>query len=111
VPPLRERPEDIRPLVAHFLERSRRTVTIAEQALRLFERYRWPGNVRELQNVVEQTVWLAPGEVIEAEHLPAAIQTAGQSLLPVRERRTQVADELYRALVVCGYSFWEHLYP
>jgi DNA-binding NtrC family response regulator len=111
VPALRERHEDIRPLIAHFIERSGRPVTIAEPALRVLERYRWPGNVRELQNVIEQTVWLAPGAVIDAEHLPASIQTATQTVLPMRERRTQVADELYHALVVAGYSFWEHIYP
>jgi len=111
VPPLRERPDDIRLLVAHFIVRSGRAVTIDEEALRAFERYRWPGNVRELQNVIEQTVWLAPADVIHLEHLPPAIRTAGEAVLPLRERRTQVADELYTALVVSGYSFWEHIYP
>ncbi len=105
VPPLRERPDDIRLLVAHFIERSGRAVTIDEEALRAFERYRWPGNVRELQNVIEQTVWLAPADVIHLEHLPPAIRTAGETVLPSRERRTRVADQLYTALVVSGYSF------
>jgi two-component system, NtrC family, response regulator HydG len=111
VPPLRERLEDIRPLATHFMVRSGRRVNIAEEAIRLLERYRWPGNVRELQNVIEQTVWLAPGDIVSPEHLPSQIQTTAQALLPVRERRTQVADELYQALVVSGYSFWEHIYP
>jgi DNA-binding NtrC family response regulator len=111
VPPLRERLEDIRPLATHFIVRSGRRVSIAEEAIRLLERYRWPGNVRELQNVIEQTVWLAPGDIVSTEHLPSQIQTTAQTLLPVRERRTQVADELYQALVVSGYSFWEHIYP
>ena len=111
VPPLRERPEDIRALAQSFIERSGRAVTVSEEAFRALDRYRWPGNVRELQNVVEQIVWLAPADRIEVEHLPSAIRTAGQSVLPMRERRTQVADELYKALVVTGYSFWEHIYP
>ena len=111
VPPLRERPDDIRRLVAHFIERSGRRVTLTAEALRLLERYRWPGNVRELQNAVEQTVWLAPGDVIDVEHLPEPIRNAGQTVLPTQERRTQVADQLYNALVVSGYSFWEHIYP
>ena len=111
VPPLRERPEDIRALAQSFIERSGRAVTVSEEAFRALDRYRWPGNVRELQNVVEQIVWLAPTDRIEVEHLPPAIRTAGQTVLPMRERRTQVADELYRALVVTGYSFWEHIYP
>jgi transcriptional regulator with PAS, ATPase and Fis domain len=109
--PLRERPDDIRVLTLSFIERSGRRVTISEEAFRALERYRWPGNVRELQNVVEQIVWLAPADCIEVDHLPPAIRTAGQTMLPMRERRTQVADELYKALVVTGYSFWEHIYP
>ena len=111
VPPLRERPEDIRPLVAHFIERSGRRMTMSEQALRLLERYRWPGNVRELQNVIEQAVWLTPGELVDADQLPGSIHSTAPTVLPKRERRTQVADELYQALVVSGYSFWEHIYP
>src|SRR4030095_11505609 len=111
VPPLRERIEDIRRLAAHFVSQTGRRVDLSDEALRLLERYRWPGNVRELQNVIEQTVWLAPSDVVKAEHLPGQIQTITQTILPVRERRTQVADELYQALVVSGYSFWEHIYP
>ena len=82
VPPLRERPEDIRALAQSFIERSGRAVTISEEAFRALDRYRWPGNVRELQNVVEQIVWLAPTDRIDVEHLPPAIRTAGQSVLP-----------------------------
>jgi transcriptional regulator with PAS, ATPase and Fis domain len=111
VPPLRERPEDIRPLVAHFIKRSGRQMAVSDGAWQVLERYRWPGNVRELQNVVEQAVWLSPSDTVEAEQLPSSIQTASPTVLPKRERRTQVADELYQALVVSGYSFWEHIYP
>jgi DNA-binding NtrC family response regulator len=111
VPPLRERPEDIPRLIGFFIERSGRRLTVAPAALRLIERYRWPGNVRELQNAFEQAIWLAPGNVIEVEHLPEPIRVAALTVLPTRERRTQVADQLYQALVTSGYSFWEHIYP
>ena len=111
VPPLRERIEDIRVLIKSFIDRAGRAVTISDEAYRALERYRWPGNVRELQNVVEQIVWLSPVDRIDVDHLPPAIRTANQTVLPMRERRTQVADELYKALVVTGYSFWEHIYP
>ena len=77
----------------------------------MLQRYRWPGNVRELQNVVEQAIWFAEGGVIELDHLPRAVRTAGDALLPARERRRQVADDLYDALVSGGYSFWEHIHP
>jgi transcriptional regulator with PAS, ATPase and Fis domain len=111
VPPLRERPADIPALVAYFTKRIGKAAVMSAAALRLLERYRWPGNVRELQNVMEQTVWLAASSEIGVEHLPLLIQHAGQSALHRNERRRQVADELYQALVVSGYSFWEHVYP
>ncbi len=111
VPPLRERPDDIRRLIGYFIERSGRRVTLTPDAMRMLERYRWPGNVRELQNAIEQTVWLAPGTVVDIENLPEPIRTAGDKVLPSHERRTQVADQLYQALVTSGYSFWEHIYP
>jgi transcriptional regulator with PAS, ATPase and Fis domain len=111
VPPLRERPDDVRLLVGHFIERTGKRVTFTPEALRLLERYRWPGNVRELQNAVEQTVWLAPGAVIDVEHLPESIRVASERMLPTHERRVQVSDQLFDALVTSGYSFWEHIYP
>src|SRR5262249_54148912 len=39
------------------------------------------------------------------------IRTAAQTLLPARERRSQVSNQLYEALVNAGYSFWDHIYP
>jgi transcriptional regulator with PAS, ATPase and Fis domain len=112
VPPLRERREEIRPLAAHFIERTGRHFSITEDALRILERYRWPGNVRELLNVVEQAMWLAPDNVIDVEQLPEALRTSSQNVvLPTVERRRQVADELFNALVHSGYSFWDHIYP
>jgi transcriptional regulator with PAS, ATPase and Fis domain len=111
VPPLRERREDIRPLAEYFLNRSRRGVTLSNEAWQALERYRWPGNVRELQNVIEQLVWLAsPDQPIDVNQLPQAVQS-GQALVPSRERRRQFADDLYQAIVSGGYSFWEHIHP
>jgi transcriptional regulator with PAS, ATPase and Fis domain len=112
VPPLRERREDIRPLVAHFIDRTGRGFSTTEEAMRLLERYRWPGNVRELQNVVEQAVWLAPKDVIDVEQLPETIRLSGSNVVhPTLERRKQVADELFNALIHSEYSFWDHIYP
>ena len=111
VPPLRERREDVRPLANHFLTRSKRPVMLADEAWQALERYRWPGNVRELQNVIEQVVWLAAADrPVGVHELPQAIQS-GQAILPARERRRQIADDLYQAIVGGGYSFWEHIHP
>jgi len=111
VPPLRDRREDIRPLVAHFARRTGRLVIFSEDALQLLVRHRWPGNVRELHNVVEQAVLMTDRDVIDVDQLPAAIRVAAPLMLPTRERRRQVADELYNAIVTAGYSFWDHIYP
>ena len=67
VPPLRERPEDVRDLAQHFLSRfaaayGRVPQTLTPEAVELLENYAWPGNVRELENVVERAVALAEAE-------------------------------------------------
>jgi transcriptional regulator with PAS, ATPase and Fis domain len=112
VPALRERRPDIRAIGQRFLATSKQRITLTEDAWKALERYRWPGNVRELQNVIEQLVWRASaGGEIDVNQLPTAITAAGAGLLPSRERRRQLADELYQAIVSGGYSFWEHIHP
>ena len=66
VPPLRERPGDIRALAEHFLRRceqrwQRRFRGVEEASLERLERYNWPGNVRELEHVIERAVLLCDG--------------------------------------------------
>jgi two-component system NtrC family response regulator len=77
LPPLRERLEDIRPLVSHFLAKysderySGAPVTgIEREVERLFYEYDWPGNVRELENVIERAVVMSPEETIQVSDLP-----------------------------------------
>jgi len=85
---------------------------LTEEAWEALDRYRWPGNVRELQNVVEQMVCMAqPGATVGLDQVPRTVRTSSQAVLPTRERRRQVADDLYKALVSGDYSFWEHIYP
>ena len=111
VPPLRERPEDVQALMTHFLEQAGRNLTFTDDALRAFQRYRWPGNVRELMNVVEQLLWLSTTGTVGVEHLPVSMRTGPGMQVPLDDRRRQVADDLYDALVKQGGSFWEHVYP
>jgi len=83
LPPLRERREDIAPLVDRFLaaaaERHRKRVAGVEPAaLELLERFEWPGNVRELRNEIERAVALAlDGEVVGARRLSAKVLATG----------------------------------
>jgi transcriptional regulator with PAS, ATPase and Fis domain len=76
IPPLRERTEDIEPLVRFYLAREgrARVSEIAPDALRLLRAYRWPGNVRELRNAVERALVVARGRSITEADLPAKIQ-------------------------------------
>jgi transcriptional regulator with PAS, ATPase and Fis domain len=111
VPPLRERPEDVQALMKHFLARGSRELTFAVDAMRAFLTYRWPGNVRELLNVLEQLVWLSTTGVVQVSDLPASMRGTAQRLAPVGDRRRQVADDLYDAIVKQGASFWDHVYP
>ena len=77
LPPLRERPEDLRPLAAHFLARhagamNRRPPHVPEDAWRALEAHSWPGNVRELENFLQRALILSPGPELELPELPSA---------------------------------------
>ena len=73
LPPLRERPEDVPELVAHFLATRRvgpQPFRLQPEALAALRGYDWPGNVRELANVIERAQILAEGETITVDDLP-----------------------------------------
>jgi len=70
IPPLRERKEDVTPLIRHFLSKSPRPKTIQDEALRLLIEYDWPGNVRELQAVMERVSVLTKANEITPADLP-----------------------------------------
>lgn len=76
LPPLRDRADDVVPLVQHFLETSAGGAPrrLTPEALRHLRSYPWPGNVRELENCVRASVALAMDGAIEASHLPARIR-------------------------------------
>lgn len=81
LPPLRERKEDIRPLVEHFLARFGSRHRVSPAALEAMVAYDWPGNVRELQNAVERMTALNSGDVLGISDLPTTVQghrAAGQ---------------------------------
>lgn len=80
VPALRERPEDIAPLVAHFAEKygtrfGRKISRIDRGTLSVLQAHSWPGNVRELENAVERAVILSRGGVL---HLDVAMLSAAE---------------------------------
>ena len=81
LPPLRERREDVLPLVSYFLERiSRqcdRKFNVSDEALRTMVGYAWPGNVRELENALERGCALSSCGTVALADLPTQLQHAG----------------------------------
>ena len=70
IPPLRERPEDVEPLVGHFVAHFGRRMGkkfrgLSQGSLGRLQGYDWPGNIRELQNVIERACVLAKGPVVD----------------------------------------------
>ena len=99
LPPLRERPEDIHPLVIHFLEHYKQKTGrfisgISKDALHALIEYEWPGNVRELENAIERAVIIASGRSIELDDLPEAIsKRVFDEHAQVRRERAEAANE------------------
>jgi two-component system nitrogen regulation response regulator NtrX len=91
VPPLRDRREDIPPLVRHFVdlfsrENNRRPQRFTAAALEYLQKARWKGNVRELRNTVERLLIMTPGDVIDADDLRDAVRIeAGKAATPAPE--------------------------
>jgi two-component system, NtrC family, response regulator AtoC len=111
LPALRERPEDIPALAAHFLARYARlrpelpALALAPDALDALAGHRWPGNVRELQHAMERAVVLAEGPVLREEDLPETVRAPGprpavavpEGSLSVKRAVRSVEAQLIRA--------------
>jgi len=84
LPPLRERPEDIPALAAHFAaqiirQNGWKEVTFKEDATRALQAHNWPGNIRELRNVVERLLLFAEGDTVTASTVQAALPASAGS--------------------------------
>jgi DNA-binding NtrC family response regulator len=85
VAPLRQRREDIAPLVAHMLERTAKDLgrpipDITTDAMAALELYQWPGNAREVRNVIERLLILRTGETaIRVDELPIEVRLTSPS--------------------------------
>jgi len=105
LPPLRERPTDIPPLVDHFLKtyrtRARRAVPgIAPDALRCLRAYPFPGNVRELENEIERAVMLADdGELIQLAHLSERVRQGARASSSEARTLNDAIEELKRRMI------------
>lgn len=112
LPSLRERVDDVSPLVQHFLEKLRvrthkRIENISPQAMHMLKQYRWPGNVRELENVIEHAMVFADGNTIEIDDLPAVItgkRDEDTLAIPDGDRPLpDILEDLERQLIMRAY--------
>ncbi len=115
IPPLRERREDIPPLLAHFIltfaEMHRMPVLeIAPETMDLLVAYDWPGNVRQLKNVVERMVVRVRSGVLTLAAVPDEITRAVSSIGPTPLAAEGSATDALAARMTRGESFWTVVY-
>lgn len=101
IPPLRERPEDIPPLIRFILRRENEKMPAAGElgmdadSEELLQAYGWPGNVREMENVISRAVTLAEGGRITISDLPAGItRIAASTVKPAVEASGSFRDQV-----------------
>ena len=98
LPPLRERPEDILPLLEHFVQAlgpvviGRPAAGISREARAHLLAHAWPGNVRELRNAVERALILCEGGLINPEHLPWYTESANRAPPPPAAAQAPVGE-------------------
>jgi len=95
--PLRERREDIPPLILHFMDKFNKVFdynkTMSSQVFDKLTDYSWPGNVRELENVIERMIVTSNDDILTIEHLPEGIS----SKVPLPKRGTKLKEAAEQA--------------
>jgi DNA-binding NtrC family response regulator len=104
LPPLRDCPEDIPPLVdmfrSHFVAKhGRRGREFDNSAIKCLQAFPWPGNVRQLRNIVERLVLTAPGNRIKASDLPASLHSPNRPANPAPRLAGMTLAEMERELI------------
>jgi len=97
LPALRERKEDIGPLAQHFvkkyaLEMSKDVSIISKEVLKQLEAYNWPGNIRELEHLLQRSVLMTQGPVVDAIKMPVAEQA--KTLAVATEFKMQTLEQM-----------------
>jgi two-component system NtrC family response regulator len=109
VPSLRERTEDIRLLVNHFIEkyrqdRGKEEIELSPEAWKILYGYTWPGNVRELENIIERAVVLKADRLIGPDDLPAELSEKGKEVeverfIPLNAPLQKTLEEIEEKLI------------
>ena len=102
IPSLRERREDILPLVDHFLKKGeiKQEYSIDKKAMDMLERYSWPGNVRQLHNAVERAIMMCEGNVINKEHFSLDILSGTDRVYLDSNEEIGTLDDVIRSYVM-----------
>jgi len=115
LPPLRERGDDLRLLVRHFIRKhaaaqGRRVTGISREALALLEAYSWPGNVRELENAIERAVAFANSETIQPDDLPPFLREGRGNILEAGVARALTLKDLQEQYIarILGETGGDH---
>jgi nitrogen regulation protein NR(I) len=134
LPPLRNRVADIPMLIQHFLAKhnprlNKNIVGLTPESLEVFLHYPWPGNIRELENVVQHSMVMASGTLLNKEELPGNVlnhtpmgggfleQSCGTSLpvevlndfsVPLAKKLESVQDEIERRIIVSALDKANH---
>ncbi|MBK7631509.1 MAG: sigma-54-dependent Fis family transcriptional regulator [Ignavibacteriales bacterium] len=112
IPPLRERREDILPLIEYFInkytkENGRQKLSISKEAVDLLIKFNFPGNVRELENIIERAVVLCRTEIITVSDLPNVVsgfKAEKEILTKADATLTEQVEELERKLIFDALS-------
>lgn len=108
IPPLRERREDIPPLISKFLSKFNRKYNlnkkISQDAVDVLIKYSWPGNVRELENMIERMVIMSQQDIIDVSSIPDYVKEDKEKgkeeisisgLMPLRQALDEVEKQLF----------------
>ena len=118
VPPLRERKEDIPPLVEAFIRQyassnAKKIEGIEKHALEILTQYDWPGNIRELKNIIERMIVLSSGVKLTPEQIPEDIRQGkllsrtndvSQGVIKITDLKKTLSKKLFRRQR--GTSLW-----
>ncbi|MCX6160566.1 MAG: sigma-54 dependent transcriptional regulator [Ignavibacteriae bacterium] len=111
IPPLRERPEDIKPLVNHYVEVyamkfNKPNIRIDKEVIECLETYQFPGNVRELKNMVERAVILCKGNTLGINNFPVKPKriSSPEQKTDLNDLRILEMDLIRKTLIECDFN-------
>ena len=99
IPPLRERKDDIKLLMYHFLNKyntfmNRKITGFTKEVENIYLNYDWPGNVREIENAIEYGVNMAFGDTISIDDVPVRILKKGEHIIKIDDDNLSLADQV-----------------